>query len=97
MSIFDRAFMGGQILCWFDYRRSKSAARSSRNGLIEARRSSVRQLADAVAQRRLHCGTGLQGTKHVNGGDRVPRQLRRDVCSDYSQPKDLDVKRLAGR
>src|SRR6478736_3504043 len=67
---------------------------SSRKGLIE---NCGFASANAVAQRRLHCGTGLQGTEHVNGGDGFPCQLGRDICCDHRQPEHLDVKRLAGR
>jgi hypothetical protein len=47
---------------------------SSQTGLIEGfsqffGQSKPNGSADAIAQRRLHCGTGLQGAKHVNGGD----------------------------
>jgi hypothetical protein len=75
---------------------------SSRKNLIEGfspffGQQKPNSSADAVAQCRLHCWTGLQGTKHVNGSDGFAREFWRDVRRDHSQPKDLDVKRLAGR
>jgi hypothetical protein len=45
----------------------------------------------AVAQGRLHGGTGLQGTKDVDGGNGRAGEVGRDVRRDDSQPENLNV------
>ena len=39
----------------------------------------------------------MQGAKDVKGGDRLPRQLRRDIVGDAGETENLDVQHFAGR
>ena len=75
---------------------------SLRKGWTEAsvrafRADETRGSDDAVAQRRLHRGSGLQSSQHVNGGNGFARQFRRDVRGNDGEPEDLNMKCLAGR
>ena len=53
--------------------------------------------ADAIAQRRLHFRTGLKSAKDLDGRDRCPREIGRNVRGDDRQAENLDMKRFAGR
>ena len=57
----------------------------------------TRWSAHAVLQRLFHGGTGVQGAKDVKGGDRLPRQLGRDIAGDAGETENLDVQHFAGR
>ena len=39
----------------------------------------------------------MQGAKDVKGGDRLPRQLRRDIVGDAGETENLDVQYFASR
>jgi hypothetical protein len=76
MSIIDRLFMDvDPVLAGF--RQSESAplplGRVGKDFSPFFGQQKPNGSADAVAQRRLHCGTGLQGAKDVNGGDGFAR------------------------
>ena len=53
--------------------------------------------AHAVAQCRLHRGTGLQAAQYVERRDGLARQFGGNVGGDDGKSEDLDVERLAGR
>jgi len=53
--------------------------------------------ADAIAQRRLHFRTGLKSAKDLDGRDRCPREIGRNVRGNDRQAEDLDMKRFTGR
>ena len=52
--------------------------------------------ANAVAQRRLDGGAGLQRAEHVNGSDGRARQFGRNIGRNNRETQNLNVKRLAG-
>ena len=39
----------------------------------------------------------MQGAKDMKGGDRLPRQFRRDIVGDTGETENLDVQHFAGR
>ena len=51
---------------------------------------------DPIFECRFDRGTSLQGPEHVYGGNRVSGQFGRHVACDDGEPKNLDVKHLAG-
>src|SRR3954467_6195149 len=52
--------------------------------------------SDAVAQGRLYGGAGVEGTEHLDRGDRGAGQLGRDVLGDTGQPQHPNIERLPG-
>ena len=52
--------------------------------------------SDAVAQGRLYDGAGVEGSEHLDRGDRGAGQLGRDVLGDTGQPQHANVERLPG-
>src|SRR5687767_14648578 len=54
------------------------------------------ELASAIGERGLHFGTGAQGAKHRNGGNRLPGELRGHVVVDRREPQHVDLEPFSG-
>ncbi len=56
-----------------------------------------RRSGDAVGQRRLDGGAGVEGAEHLDRRDGGPGEFRRDVVRDGGEPEHLDAQRRPGR
>ena len=66
-----------------------------RSDVAEATRK--RTVSGSIAQGRLDFGAGLKRAQDLDGGDRCPREIGRNVGGDNRQAENLDMKRFAGR